>query len=250
MTALPELERLLVEAAEHRWPVAGNTGPGQRRGRRRTGALRWRNAHGQVRQRMVLVAVAVMLTGGTGVAVAGGLLAIGDPVPVHTAIDVDEGTLRIVAPLVDDPAGGPPWTVRAFGVGGGTCLQIGRVQGDMFGRVGPDGRFHPEAPGAGARGCGGQLASSGDLMSTAASAGDPDDLRSLIFGILGPEAESLTYVPPGGPARELELTPAGAYLLVTVGKAPANGELIATYSNGDSRREPADLAGLSRLARP
>jgi hypothetical protein len=247
MTALPELQRLLVEAAEQRWNAADNAA---RTRVRSPVALRCSNAHGRGRYRIVLLAVAVALAGGTGVAVAAGLISFGDPVPVHTLLDVDASTLRIVAPLVDDPAGGPPWTVRAFDVGAGTCLQIGRVQDGVFGLVGSDGRFHRLAPGAGARGCGGELARSGDLMSTVVSAGGPDELRSIVYGVLGREARSLTYMPAAGAARDLKLTPSGAYLLVVEGKAPARGELIVTYNNGDTRRAPTDLSGLSTLSRP
>jgi hypothetical protein len=246
MTALPELERRLTQAAERRWD-AKQQGAAAPSGV--AGTLSWRNGSGDIRREMVALVVAVLLAGGAGVAAASGLIPFGDPAPIHSTIDVDAASLRTVAPVVDDPAGGPPWTVRAFEVGAGSCLQIGRLQGDVFGLVGADGRFHAQDPRAGARGCGGQLAASGDLMSTVASAGDPNDLRSLIFGVLGPDADSLAYVPPAGPSRMLELTPTGAYLLVTKGKQPPPGELVVKYRDGETRRAATNLAGLSSLPR-
>jgi hypothetical protein len=247
MTALlPELERRLTQAAQRRWDATQQDAIA--RGPRAVMALRWRNAAGEVRRSTVALVAAVLVMGGGGIAAASGLIPFGDPLPAHSTIDADAGSVRIVAPLVDDPAGGPPWTARTFEARGFTCTQIGRLQDGVFGLVGADRRFHAMSPDAGGRGCGGPLAIS-DLQGGVLSAGDPNDLRFLNLGILGPDADSLTYLPVAGQPRTLQLTPEGGYLLVTEGDEAPSGELVVKYRDGETRRAAIDPLSLARLAR-
>lgn len=158
-------------------------------------------------------------------------------------------TVRLVAET-PDLAGGPPWGLREFRTAHGqTCLQVGRVQGSTIGTIGEDGawlndgRFHPIDPnaytadhctqtdgadhafenvfdpsgatvsanvewgdGAESHGCGGR-------RQPACPARDE---RGLYFGLLGPDAVSLTWVALDGQRfTEPANPPDGAYLIVT-----------------------------------
>jgi hypothetical protein len=156
------------------------------------------------------------------------------------------GFLAHTARLVQtfpDPESGPAWGVRTYQTRNGmTCVQAGRTESGVVGAIGIDGayrgdlRFHPFA----LTGVGGTCVPDDthghafinvDEVNTAASAGEQpciqhDDaqprahcaesaLRDVFFGLLGPDATSITYVGPGG-RQVMEPTrgPDGAYLVV------------------------------------
>jgi hypothetical protein len=163
-------------------------------------------------------------------------------------------TVKLVAET-PDPHGGLPWGLRQFQTTRGqTCLQKGRVQDGTIGVIGQDGawasdgRFHPISPnaytgdscsetdrngnafnnvtvqgaiasadvqwGTGLQGdgCGGQ---NGDRPEPPCPKAD---LRDLDYGLLGPNAASITYVGAGGRLfTEPTNGPDGAYLIVAAG---------------------------------
>ncbi len=163
-------------------------------------------------------------------------------------------TVRLVAET-PDPHGGLPWGLREFQTTRAqTCLQVGRVQDGTIGVIGQDGawgndhRFHPISPNAytgdscsptDAHGAAfnnvavqGGIASADVPWGTGAQGGEcrigsqpdqfpacpPADLRDLDYGLLGPEAASITYVDANGRLfTEPTNGPNGAYLIVRAG---------------------------------
>lgn len=150
-----------------------------------------------------------------------------------------------------DPEGGPPWGMRVIRTTRGLlCVQVARVQGGQLGVLGIDGQFHddgrfhplpssllPDAGGGGAMfataqsngtapvaAC--QLPSQPfitDDYGVARSGGGPLDtthmarerLRDLDFGLLGPEARTVSYSISGHVTTEPVVAGVGAFLLVT-----------------------------------
>jgi len=200
------------------------------------------------RRSRLIVAIAAMLclTSGVAVAAVSGLLPLGDALPVSDNLSVPPkpGSERASALRVADPVGGPDWTIEFFEAGGRGCVQVGRIQGDTFGSVGTDGRFHPQRPGSASYACGGESLEASRLQTAdVRSAGPAEQMRYLRFGILGRDARSLTYKPTGGTPENLELTPEGGFLLVTEGQNAPAGELVARYSDGEIRRGDIRLSG-------
>jgi hypothetical protein len=160
-------------------------------------------------------------------------------------------TVTLVAET-PDPHGGLPWGLRQFQTTRQmTCLQVGRVQDGTIGVIGQDGawqddhRFHPISPNAyiadscsatDAHGAAfnnvsvlGAIASADVPWGTGRQSGEcrtgaephqfplcpPADLRKLDYGLLGPEAISITYVGTNGRLyTETTNGPNGAYLIV------------------------------------
>ncbi len=190
---------------------------GGRRSARRSGSRRMKAS---------LVA-AVLLLAGSAIALAAGGLLQGSPVgepqgtprPNAGSGIPTVGGSQLLAPRAVDPEGGPSWGLQlVHTTRGETCLQVGRVQNGEIGQIGidgafnDDGRFHPLLPhilpnytnGYAEISCvlDGQAqlgASSG--MDRSAESGilprkikpTPADLRSVVFGVLGPHAVSVTY---------------------------------------------------------
>jgi hypothetical protein len=163
-------------------------------------------------------------------------------------------TVRLLPLRVSDPDGGPPWALRVLKTTRGLmCLQIGRVVNGRLGALGEDGAFgnddafHPlSLDFLSGQGCGTQDAH-GDaflneqlhavpasaLFGNALSNGQrhspdgcyasksnsrvcpPSDLRDVDFGLLGPDATSLTYATPTGATVTTPTSGKdGAYLIV------------------------------------
>ncbi len=163
-------------------------------------------------------------------------------------------SVRLVAETAD-PGGGLPWGLREFQTTRGqTCLQVGRVQNGTIGVIGQDGawandgRFHPISPNAytgdscSATDRNGNafnnVAVQGGIASAAVQWGlglqsdgcgggsgshqqpdcPPSDLRDLDYGLLGPDAASITYVGANGRLfTEPTNGPDGAYVIVGAG---------------------------------
>jgi len=153
-----------------------------------------------------------------------------------------------------DPGGGLAWGMRVFdttrGVG---CVQVGRLLAGQLGVLGrdgafaDDGRFHalPLQQSEGYERCApldahGRAYLAGSIVGVAASAyqlgctpvwnkpapGEPascpaGDERELDFGLLGPQALSVTYEADGHTHTVPTVGPQGAYLIVTPLKSAA-----------------------------
>jgi hypothetical protein len=200
-----------------------------------------------------LLIVPVLALLGTGAAVAGGILLTGAPAgprlpAVPTAGYGAAATTQLLPLHVADPAGGPPWGMRAVRTTrDDVCLQIGRLADGTIGALGEDGsfgddhRFHPfsvnyEGPDQlgcvplDARGHGFTADVLTGLPTSAMAAGGcvaefnrrdqlpcpRQNTRDVYFGLLGPEAASITYTSAGGQTvTDPTVGPDGAYLIVT-----------------------------------
>jgi hypothetical protein len=193
-------------------------------------------------------------------------------------------TVKLVAETAD-PHGGLPWGLRQFETTRGqACLQVGRVQEGTIGVIGQDGawhndhRFHPISPNAYTGDSCSQIDAHGDAFNNvavqgkAASADVPwgtgaqggecridaqprqfplcphADLRDLDYGLLGPDATSITYLGANGRLyTEPTNPPDGAYLIVLPGSTrscshQSNGTRCTSGAGETSR--PALQAGV------
>jgi len=231
MRVLDELEREIERVAAE----AGEVRP-----RRRW----WRSGAFLVALPLVVAAVAVAATSG---------ILTGEPVKnppgLHlnpkAGLGVAVGPGKLMGVRAADPAGGPDWALRMVKTSRGLgCVQLGRlVEGKLgvLGRDGAfanDGKFHErgaqiiqqtdcqQTDGAGqvfiAMSYIG-LPDSADATACAARAHQTDQrpvcpagsLRSVYYGLLGPQATAVTYIAAGGTVvRQTVRGPEGAYLVV------------------------------------
>jgi hypothetical protein len=241
MRVLDELEREITRVAEE----AGDV--------RRSGA---RLAVLPLSLAAVAVAAsAFVLTGGSD-----------DPPPAQPAAGgvygAPAGPGKLLGIRAEDPDGGAPWglrltrTTRGFG-----CVELGRVVDGALGTVDQGGGFrarssritepaHCQVPDAK-----GRLFIAMGFVGTPAS-GDPrtcnpqrdcprEFLRTIYFGLLGPEATAVTYRDGDRIVRQAVSRPDGAYLVVkrtpperrqvgffTPGVSPASGLRSVEYADG------------------
>lgn len=177
---------------------------------------------------------------------------VGAEVPANPTANegaVLPASIALLSLRVPDPAGGPPWGLRELKTTRGLmCVQVGRIVDGRIGVLGldgafrDDGAFHPfsrtfmEGPGCGTEDRRGNAFVNEQLHGVPASAlfgvrqhtdggcygsgrstGEcpPGALRDVYFGLLGPDAESVTHVTPaGGSAVTPTAGPDGAYLIV------------------------------------
>jgi hypothetical protein len=205
------------------------------------------------------------------------------------------GSVRLLPVRVPDPVGGPPWGMRVFATTRGLgCAEIGRVVGGELGALGrdrafhDDGRFHRLPVGSlrlGPPKCtsldaNGRVFMNGGIGAVAASGiascmppeftsgvparelCAPDEERSIDFGVLGPEAASVTYRLGGRLITRPTVGPDGGYLIVAPGadshgdgvgvmpQVPFDGPIVkVTYRDGTSC-EPQQLWGRAQHHRP
>jgi len=176
------------------------------------------------------------------------------PAP-HTAEGVAvPGSARLLPLRTPDPGGGLPWGLRVVRTTRGLeCVDVGRVDYGTIGVLGQDGafhgdgRFHPVSPDVfGDLGCAtldarghafvnvalqnqptsglaglGEAGGSGGCRSAELTHNrrlptcPQADMREIYFGLLGPDARSITYRLPGGGLRAVATVGTqGAYLIV------------------------------------
>lgn len=207
------------------------------------------------RSRPALVAVVVLLGGGTALA-ATGVLRTGASVSseVRALPYAGEGTVlrssvRVLPIRVPDPQGGPPWGLRIARTSRGLlCVEVGRLVDGRIGVLGRDGAFHDDGafhPFAAAYlsgvGCATEDAH-GDAFINVQLHGIPasglldnrrdasggchgpssraehcpaPELRDVYFGMLGPEATTVTARSAAGrTAAVATAAPSGGYLVV------------------------------------
>jgi hypothetical protein len=214
-----------------------------------------------------LLATATIALAATGVILTGAPVRPQGPLNPDAGEGVPApGAARLLALRVPDPEGGLPWGMRLVRTTRGElCVQIGRVANGQLGELGvdgvfhDDGRFHPIAPdvlpetsgvGKGVADDDATASVSCELAghaiagahigvdrSAGAANGDAraiprGALRNLYYGLLGPDAVSVSYREGAEERSEAVLPPLGAYLIVRRIAAHQNvgvgGESIGT----------------------
>ncbi len=205
------------------------------------------------------------------------------------------GSAQLLALRVPDPAGGPPWGMRVLHTTRGLeCVQVGRIVHGQLGVLGQDGvagndhRFHvlspdlvqwadcalPDAHQHAFIDNETDTAYANGPVFTPSSCARPgegsdrppcpaDDRRTLAYGLLGPNAQSLTYLAAGRKMTEATVGPDGAYLVVrpaaargTIGLASGSadmfpGALAVTFKDGQlCRPRPAVSCARNGYATP
>lgn len=153
MSRLPDLERLLLAAAERIDAQAATAAPDRQRVRR------WRH-----RGTPLLVGLVALAVAGGAIAAATGLLDSGDPVPPAPKRQQPmpmNGTkgFTLAGVRAPDPEGGPQWAIGTYDATLSapaprapkdiapqfhkpvTCVVVGRVQDGRLGVIGRDGVF-------------------------------------------------------------------------------------------------------------
>jgi hypothetical protein len=218
------------------------TADGHRRGLRRRGV-------------MLAVACLLVLAMAAAALAAVGVISFGSPArpsgslanPRQGIGALAPGAARLLPVKTPDPAGGLAWGLRVLSTTRGVgCIEFGRLLDGRLGVIGSDGAFGNDGKfhvlPAGGLADGGQCAdldAHGRLFDTVSAFAvpvsgwqgqgscapplptgapgtcRPGDLRDLYYGLLGPDATSLTYQLDG---RQRTITPSGpegAYLIVT-----------------------------------
>ena len=242
---LDRLEQQLIEAAR---------APQRDRGRR---AARWPATRRPATRRRAIpasaaaVLMALLVASAVALAVSGTFSrgsAVRPPVrPVAGAgAGIAERGTRLLPMRVADPAGGLPWGMRIVHTTRGfVCLQLGRIENFQIGVLGQngafgdDGRFHPVAPDVV-----GYHRSTIELSScllpgqtTSQEAGIPQNgvfgtrhpaavpasaRRWISYGLLGPDAVSVTYT-AAGQKHTVPVEPGSGAYLVVLPSPPKNG---------------------------
>jgi hypothetical protein len=205
-----------------------------------------------MRPRTLLIVPALAVLG-TGAALAAGILLTGAPTgpkvpPVPTAgygAAIPAGA-QLLPLHVADPTGGLPWGLRTVRTTrDDVCLQVGRLADGTIGAIGEDGSFgndhlfHPFSDNyQDPEGCvtldahahGFTAATIWGLPTSAMAGGGclaafsrrnqipcpTQETRDVYFGLLGPDAASITYVSSGGQTVTVPTVGSdGAYLIVT-----------------------------------
>jgi hypothetical protein len=172
------------------------------------------------------------------------LATVNDGAPIPSSV-------RLLSLRIADPDGGPPWGLRTIKTTRGLmCVQLGRVVDGRIGVLGEDGAFHDDGRlhplsidylDAGSSNCATEDAH-GDAFLNEEAFGVPtdglingegevsggcyaphpalracptQDRRNIYYGLLGPDATSITYLAADGEKRAMATAgPDGAYLLV------------------------------------
>jgi hypothetical protein len=192
----------------------------------------------------------------------------------HSVFGELRGAARVLGIRAEDPAGGPPWALRMTRTTRGLgCVELGRLVDGKLGVLGADGTFHARAPRLDAPStcqvpdAAGQLfiamtyvglPANGDLRSCnpqretqGVPKCPPETLRTVFYGLLGPDATAVTYRDGDRIVRQEVTRPEGAYLVVkqteqgrrnvgyfSPGVSPGSGLRSVEYADGTSSMIP------------
>lgn len=214
------------------------------------------------RLRVPALALGALLASGTIALAASDLILTGSPVApsdqhsssVGNGVPAP-GASELLPLRVSDPEGGLPWGMRVVHTTRGKlCLQIGRVKEGELGELGvdgafnDDGRFHPlpasalpslardgqQPAGDANTSCNltGEAVVAQNTGLDRSAAGLPSRAhvaiahrRDVYFGVLGPDAVSVSYVAGDGRHTEPVVPGSGIYLIV---QPMASGEQVGT----------------------
>jgi hypothetical protein len=249
MSRLPQLRRSFLDAAERRRPAPAHVAPAGLRGPLRLA----------VAAPLVLLLLAAVAVAASGVLNTGTAVAPTRPLTPTAGLGVPaRGGSRLLGVRFADPAGGPPWGMRLVHTTRDLlCIQVGRVyHGELGilgrdGAFGDDGRFHPLPPDTinrqpGSTSCQPEgdepsLEVSGlpesALMPEEGRLGPLLKARWVSYGLLGPDAVSVTYRYHGGEHTVPVEAGTGAYLIVLPGieSGPNRNGITAGGSSGVAR---------------
>jgi hypothetical protein len=239
-------------------------------------------ARSRPRRVLVLALLAVLLIAAVALAATGVLT--GEPVrnPPGVKFTPTTGvgtplvaTARLVGLRVADPDGGPPWALRTVRTTRDMgCVQLGRFADGRLGVLGQDGafaddgRFH-EIPRSVLSQAECKLADgAGHVFLAVSYQGMPAsalpagcaqhgcvkrDMRIIYYGLLGPEARSVTYENERGATVTTRTSgPEGAYLIVMrpTREHPARGYYVARTNPGSGLKSVAYRDGHECRIRP
>jgi hypothetical protein len=208
---------------------------------------RWRT------RSLVLAVLALAAGAGAASWAATTLLSSGSPVPFARGAPIAgraqgapiPGTVKLLADAVPDPAGGPPWGLRYWETDRKyACVQVGRVYAGKLGQITGGKVFHELRLGVTLGALGGCYAMDGSghgfiaIHTEAQRGAQPPPCptgfrigtelagahgsvirctapnRTVDFGLLGPNARSVTYRSGGSDRTATPLGDVGAYLVV------------------------------------
>ena len=221
-------------------------------------------------------------------AVTSGILTgepVKDPNRLHldpkSGLGVIVGSGKLLSVRAADPAGGPPWALRTVTTSRGFgCVQLGRVVDNRLGVLGRDGSFKDDGK---FHERGAEIIQQTDCQQTDAAgrtfiaisylgmpdSGDaggclardyggadrpvcpPGSLRTIFYGLLGPEATAVTYRDASGQVVRAPVSrPEGGYVVVrpvdpkrknfyfAPSVSPASGLLSVEYRDGSTCKLP------------
>jgi hypothetical protein len=232
VSRLPQLRASFIDAAERRTGTLGQSTPRRRR---------------PLRLGMIVALVSLLLAAAAVAATEA--LRTGSPVRPSQRLTPTvglgvpaRGGSRVLGVHFADPAGGPPWGMRLVHTSRDLlCVQVGRLYHGTLGVLGVDGAFHDDGqfhplppdtigrqPGAttcGLEAVGRSLEISGipesGLMPVPGNLGVLSRDRWVSYGVLGPDAVSVTYSYHGA-SHTIPVEPGtGAYTIVLPGVATA-----------------------------
>ena len=257
MSRLPQLRASFMDAAERQTTVRAPVARGRRRSRR-----------------IVLIVALVALLLAAAAVAATGLLRTGSAVRPSQRLTPTAGVgvpapggSRMLGVSSADPAGGPPWGLRIVHTTRDlVCVQVGRLYGGSLGVLGldgafhDDGLFHPLPPdvigrelGTGScqpAGLGESLEVSGipesGLIPRLGNLGAVPHDRWVSYGLLGPDAVSVTYTYQGTAHTVAVEAGTGAYVIVLPGVGPGPNDRGITSGGSSGATQP----GASALPNP
>jgi hypothetical protein len=248
VSRLPQLRASFMDVAERQTSAPARVGRGRR-----------------PPLRMVVTVALVLLLLAAAAVAATGVLRTGSPVRPSRGLTPTvgigvpaRGGSRVLAPRFADPVGGPAWAMRLVHTTRDlVCIQLGRLNHGSLGVLGidgafrDDGQFHPLPPDTigrqpGAMSCqpeGAQVSlevsgiPESGLMPEFGNLGVLSRDRWVSYGLLGPDAVSVTYS-YRGTSHTLPVEPGtGAYVIVLPGieTGPNRNGITSGGSSGASR---------------
>ncbi|MGO8907018.1 MAG: hypothetical protein ACLQMH_15565 [Solirubrobacteraceae bacterium] len=249
MSRLPQLRASFMDAAERQTKLPARAARGRRRPLRMI-----------LTATLVALLLAAAAVAATGVLRTGSAVRPGERLTPTAGFGVPApGGSRILGVSFADPAGGPPWGMRVVHTTRDlVCIQLGRLYRGSLGVLGLDGAFHddglfhplpPDVIGRqlGAASCQPEavrvsLEVSGipesGLMPEIGNLGVLSRDRWVSYGLLGPDAVSVTYSYQGS-AHTVPVEPGtGAYVIVLPGVEPGPNSNGITSGGSSGASEP------------
>jgi hypothetical protein len=213
------------------------------------------------RRLSVLAVCLLLLVLAAAAAAAVLLIQQGSPLPAPHAQDLRASGIPLPASAhlagldAPDPDGSsPPWDLRLSRTSGGeTCTAVGQVYDGQFGIVGLDHVFRALPLGS-VDSCGIDSGAKDEPLLVGAKSfvgATPAQARTVLSGIAGQEARSVTVSAAGGPPRRLRLGPQGSFITVYAGEAEAlQPRVMIALRDGRMRTVELERSGAFEVPDP